>query len=344
MTRREVPANPFADIAARAGAADRGDCDLSKDIQLLFDSGVMEQLCDCASGPRVQMAVDLFCRLGAANLSVGRLVEGHVNALRLIRLYGAAAQIARAEQAARQAQLFGVWGADGPAPVHIDHMQGEDAILSGAKHFCSGLGLVRHAVVTAGSDQGVQLVLIKADDDRRHDAAQWQTAGMRATRSGGHDMLGLNGELLGQPGDYIREPHFEGGIWRYAALHAGAVEALADALRQHKGDPSPMQAARLVEVTRLAVGARLWVEHAARTVEDSLEPDITAALLAREAVEEACLRGMALCERAFGTVAFMEGNPVERIRRDLGFFLRQANLDGKTQLAARLILAAQAPQ
>ncbi|QLH16103.1 acyl-CoA dehydrogenase [Paracoccus pantotrophus] len=344
MTRHEVPTDPFATIAARAGAADRAERDLSDDIRLLFDCGVMQRLCDCATGPSVARGVDLLCRLGAANLSVGRLAEGHVNALRLIRLYGAAEQIARAEHAAAQAQLFGVWGADGPRPVRIDRTADGQAVLAGAKRFCSGLGLVRHAVVTARSARGVQLVLIRADDERRHDTAQWRTAGMRATLSGGHDMEGLRGEALGQADDYMREPYFEGGIWRYAALHAGALEALADALGRHIRDPSPMQAARLVEMIRLTRGARLWVEHAANAVENSPAPDITASLLAREAVEEACLRGIALCERAFGTAAFMDGNPVERIRRDLAFFLRQANLDGKTQLAARLILDGRATQ
>lgn len=328
-------------IAARAGDADQGRAGLDADIRLLFASGVLARLATTASGPRVQEAVTLFRSLGRASLSVGRLAEGHVNALRLIDLYGNEDQIARFRMAAEDGELSGVWGAEGAVAVSIDRTDGQIVRLAGGKRFCSGLGLVRHAVVTARGEEGVQLVIVDAGDQRRQDASGWKTTGMRATESGSYDLNGIRGELLGKPGDYLREPWFEGGIWRYAALHCGALEALAGAVRDRVAmldDPGPMRAARLVELTRLAQTARLWVEHAAGAVEAADTPDIVAALLAREAVEEACLRGIAIADRALGTRAFMEGTGVERIRRDLAFFLRQANLDGKTQLAARLIL------
>ena len=334
-------ASLFRDIAGRAAAADRGETDLGADMRQLFASGLLARLCATASGPGVQQAVALFRGLGAANLAVGRLAEGHVNALRLIELYGDARQIDAAGQAAAAGELFGVWGAEGATPVQFRRQDGAGGVLVGEKRFCSGLGLVRQAIVTARSGEGVQLVLIRCDDPARQDAGCWQTTGMRATISGGFRMAGLRGEPVGQPDDYMREPHFEGGIWRYAALQTGALERLAEALGAHvqrAGAPSPMQAARLVTLTRLARTARLWVEHAAGAVENSADPDISAALLAREAVEDACLRGMVVAERGLGTAAFMAANPVERILRDLAFFLRQANLDGKTMLAAGLIL------
>ncbi len=45
--------------------------------------------------------------------------------------------------------------------------------------------------------------------------------------------------------------------------------------------------------------------------------------LARIAVESACLDAMRLVQRSLGLSAFRQGNPVERICRDLSTYLRQ---------------------
>ena len=70
---------------------------------------------------------------------------------------------------------------------------------------------------------------------------------------------------------------------------------------------------------------------------------MTRALLARQAVETACQQGIALAERAVGTLAFASGTDIDRIRRDLAFFLRQADLDGKMQRAASALAGADQP-
>jgi hypothetical protein len=112
----------------------------------------------------------------------------------------------------------------------------------------------------------------------------------------------------------------------------------------------PQQAERLARLVLLAQTARLWVEASSAAVEraavtagDGVAAAVTQGLLARQAVETACLEGIALTERAMGTAAFAASSDVDRIRRDLGFFLRQANLDGKLQQAAQALLADPAP-
>ena len=86
--------------------------------------------------------------------------------------------------------------------------------------------------------------------------------------------------------------------------------------------------------------AQLWVDAASCAVESGarVTAAVAQALLAREAVERACLAGIAIAERAMGTAAFASTADADRIRRDLGFFLRQANLDGKLAVATRAIL------
>ena len=338
------PHKVCAAITRRASAADRGEVDLSADFDALVESGLLAQLTSaCLPGGDTLAGCDILRALGRASLSVGRLVEGHVNALRLIGLYGQPAQ----QVPVSGPVLHGVWGADDDPPARITRQEGKYAHLSGGKKFCSGLGLVGRAVLTVQNDEGAaQMLLVDVSDPGRADPASWQVSGMRATASGRYDLEGVQAGLLGQPGDFLREPHFEGGIWRYLALHTGGLEALAEAVRQKLGaQPHPLQAARLVELVTAANTARLWTEAAALAVE-SPRPGplaVTRALLARQAVETACQQGIALAERAVGTLAFASGTDIDRIRRDLAFFLRQADLDGKMQRAASALAGADQP-
>ena len=93
-------------------------------------------------------------------------------------------------------------------------------------------------------------------------------------------------------------------------------------------------------------GARAIVERTAHAVE-SADPDdaegtrraVALALLARERVEEDAVALLGLLERALGMAAFERGRPVERRRRDLGLYLRQAAPDAKLARAAAAVVA-----
>ena len=326
-------------ITLRAAAADEGRITLSTDLSELHQSGILARLVHDATAEPLQAAT-MLRRLGRVSLPVGRIVEGHVNALKLIALYGTADQRANATADATAGVIFGVWGADGAPAASFTRGLGSGITLSGEKRFCSGLGLVGRAIMTAGGADGGQLVLADVTRPDRADASVWQVSGMRATASGTYDLNGLQAECLGKPGDYQIEPYFEGGTWRYSALHVGGLEALAEFVRRHLlGTTDPHQTHRLAQLVVLADTARLHVEAAALAVESGHDSQaaVTRALLAREAVEQACLAGIALAQRALGTSAFRAGSPVDLCLRDLAFFLRQANLDGKLTQAAKCI-------
>lgn len=336
----------LARIAARADAADRGERDLSDDIAELTWSGALRAVLRPAAGGRAlgqpggdPVALSRALRaLGRASLSVARLYEGHVNAAKLVALYGDDRTRRHVEAAVGAGALMGVWGAEGDPPLAL----GADGVLSGTKRFASGLGLVRLAVVSIAREDGVLLALVGADDPDRADASGWRVAGMRATASGTFDAAGLRPvALLGRPGDYVREPHFEGGTWRYCAAHLGGAEALAHEVlarlaRSGRAD-DPHQRDRIARIGMACETARLWIESAARRVEDDpADPEGAAAyaLLAREATERACLEVIDLAERALGMLAHAETTPVDRMRRDLSMFLRQAAPDAKRMRAA----------
>ena len=335
-------------IAARAADVDAGQATLQADLDELSALGLrtrsLPQSHAMASDPAsVTGLFDTLRALGRANLSVARLFEGHVNACALLRAHADPACRKRATATVRDGGWLGVWGADGPRPVTFDGTR-----LHGSKRFASGIGHLAGAIVIARGegDAGPRMVLAPVADASRGDVSGWNVGGMRGTASGTYDFDGVSGIEIGTAGDYLREPHFEGGVWRYCAAHLGAAEGLVDALvetlRRQGRDDDPHQAARIADAARLCETVRLFVREAALRVEaGTTDPEGAAAyaLLAREQTEEGCLSILALVDRALGTQGHASGSYVERTRRDLGLFLRQANPDGKRAAAAAALAA-----
>jgi alkylation response protein AidB-like acyl-CoA dehydrogenase len=94
--------------------------------------------------------------VGQGDASVGRLLEGHANALELLASVAPAPLRERALEQARRGALYGVWGADPPEnPLRAEFDDGRYR-LSGAKLFCSGADGLDAALVlaTAGKTSG----------------------------------------------------------------------------------------------------------------------------------------------------------------------------------------------
>ncbi|EDL48060.1 acyl-CoA dehydrogenase family protein [Erythrobacter sp. SD-21] len=342
-------------IAERASRVDSPEGDLAPDIETLRKEGWLSACLPTADGGRgwgtepsgSLAALDALRFLGRANLSVVRLFEGHMNAVKLIALYGDERQRAATFGEIRRGALFGVWGADDPGNPLTMVCVGEEIRLSGAKRFASGLGLVDRAIViVSDGDGGPYMLLAPTSSTKRSDATGWTMAGMRATRSGRYDFRGLvlsADSHIGQKGDYLREPHFEGGIWRYCAAHLGGAEALYLKLLAHltaRGRTDDLdQRRRVVACATALETCRLWLVRCAREIEGSdAGPDkATLALLAREVTEATCRETMETVDRSVGMAAHQEGEPFERMKRDLSLFLCQAAPDAKREKAGRAL-------
>lgn len=333
-------------------------------VKMLAEGGVTRAVlpvCEggagLARGPHAARPLcTILRRLGRIDLSLARLFEGHVNAIRLVEVHGTTRQRARCAELVRDGALLAVWGADGDPPVRLltETMQ-----LTGRKRFASGLGLVTHALLTARPEEGdPRLVLIDAGNAARHDPAAWRASAMRASASGGFDAEGLvvdAGDLVGAPGALMQEPHFEGGVWRYCAAHVGGAEALIGetraALMASGRLEDPIQRSRLGGLYAAVDTARLVTEAAAEATEASVSagPErirlaVARALLARETVERCCVEALAVTERALGMAAFDSGCDLDRIRRDLSLFLRQARPDAKLEQAVEALTGEGAPE
>jgi alkylation response protein AidB-like acyl-CoA dehydrogenase len=276
--------------------------------------------------------------LGRGNLAVGRLYEGHVNAVRLLARYGTEAQVRRAAADAAAGLLFGLWVTDGA----VDGLRaGPDGRLRGGKAFCSGAGHAGRAIVTIETmdDEGVaqtRLAFVSTDGAVASRLAG-RLHGMRAACTGLVSFEGGQvgaGDWLGPPGAYLQEPDFSAGAWRTSAVTCGGLAALVgEAMRQlvargRSGDPH--QRARMGRAWIAQETALLWRDRAAMAAEGVADdaPGIIATVnFARIAIEAACLEAMTLVERSLGLAAFVHPNPVERMRRDLATYLRQPAAD-----------------
>lgn len=345
--------------ASRAPDLDRAGTFPADDVADLHRSGLLAAPLDLVGfGAKTDRAatlalLDLLRLVGRGSLPVGRLYEGHVNALTLVARYGSPAQRARFARDAEAGRLFGVWNTE-PAAAGLTLSDRDGRRLVGSKSFASGAGFVERPLVTARTDDGTLLmVVVDLPPGERADISDWQVQGMRASATGTVDFTGLPlgpEAILGGPEDYHRQPLFSGGAWRFAAVQLGGIEAVAAAARDHlrrtgRGE-DPHQLARLGQIAVAVETARLWVEAAALAASvDPGEPDRVVAYvnLARLAVERAGLDVLELATRSVGLQGFLESHPLERLGRDLATYLRQPAPDRALTEAARHVLAAPAP-
>lgn len=291
--------------------------------------------------------------IGHGSLPLGRLYEGHVNAIGLIQRYGTQSQLARAARDASQGLLFGVWNTESPPGLRLERTASGWRLL-GSKTFASGAGFVARPLVTAIAE-GRQFMVVPPlmlADQNRADLSSWQAHGMRASATGDFDFTGLtleDDDIIGEPEDYHRQPGFSGGAWRFAAVQLGGIERLVDEMRAHLNrtarDGDPHQRARLGAAVVAAETAHLWVARAAEIAgrEGDAEQVIAYVNLARTAVERAGLDVLELAQRSIGLAGFHRNHPIEHVFRDLATYLRQPAPDKALGDAATHVLAQTAP-
>ncbi|MER2195495.1 acyl-CoA dehydrogenase family protein [Methylobacterium brachiatum] len=292
----------------------------------------------------------VLTRIGAGSLALGRVYEGHVNAVQLVARFASGEARNTLLADAAQGHLFGVWNTEPPGQgLKIDGTDGT-RVLRGVKTFASGAGFVTRALVTAQpAAPGSQMIVVALEPGERADLSAWRAQGMRASATGTVDFTGLGADRftpVGAPDDYQAQPHFSGGAWRFLAVQLGGLEALLDAWRGHlvatgRGE-DPHQLARLGEGVIAAETARLWVARAAAIVGEEGDPDgiIAYVNLARLAVERAGLDLLERAQRSVGLQGFLRDHPLERLTRDLATYLRQPGPDRALTEGARHVLRA----
>ncbi|MGB7271891.1 MAG: acyl-CoA dehydrogenase family protein [Geitlerinemataceae cyanobacterium] len=309
----------------------------------------------------------LLKRIGYGNLAVGRIYEGHVNALQLVQTFGTPKQIERyAIDARDRHKIFGVWNAEAGDGVKLIPLDGDGYRLEGSKTFCSGSGFVERPFASGALPDGSwQMCIVPMEQVATlSDPDWWQPSGMRATASYKVDFTGVeldSEDIIGQPNDYHRQPWLTAGVIRFAAVQFGAAEALFDLTRSYLQDlnytGSPYQQERLGKMAIAIEQGNLWLEGAAQNVaayapvfggDPAVSYPHTARLVAytnmmRSAIEQICIDVMQLCQRSVGTRGLMPPHPMERIIRDLTLYLRQPAYDAAIANVGQHVLSQSTP-
>ncbi len=290
--------------------------------------------------PPAAAELDLVRRVARADGSVGRIFDGHLNAVERIAVQ-APAELRDRELAAFAAAALraGVWGGDpvpgegDPAAVFEDRRGRR--VLRGVKTFCSGAGGLHRALVIARSPGGGPPLSTWIDlTDAAHvgvDTSWYRSHGLRASVS--HRVVFDDAPVLavlGPPGGISAQPWFARDALRTSASWVGmadtAVRGALDELsaRPSRGVLEALATGRILTAQRTL---DVWLGAAARAM-DAPGPDLPAiSVHGRAAISDACRTLLDEAARACGSRPFARAGALDRARRDLELFLLQHRLD-----------------
>jgi alkylation response protein AidB-like acyl-CoA dehydrogenase len=296
--------------------------------------------------------------LAAADLSLARCWEGHANSMVLIDALGSEAQKARwFDGVVRHGEKWVAWSGEPKASKPGEakrfgttvRRQGEGWIVDGTKVFATSATGADWAILlvdlagpggarNSTSDGGAGVLMLAcelADPSVSIDSSWWDPIGMRATVS--HLIRFDNtyipdSQRIGEAGDYLSQGWQTAFIPHYAASFLGAAEAayqyaLEYVKRQHKTGDAYVQH-RIGSMAVAVETGQLWLRHVAELWDTGRRTEARmAGSRARHLVEHLALDTVDHCVRACGARCLVKPSPVERIQRDLLFYVRHDNDD-----------------
>jgi len=302
----------------------------------------------------------LLRQFGRASGAIGRIFEGHINAIFLLHLYATEEQQQFYYQKVKQNRaLLGVWNTDDAtqgivykeADAHID--------IQGAKAYCSGAGFVDYAIIggkwNRQDKSGWQLSIVPMEKvpESRIDLSSWETLGMQSSVSFTIDFSAISipiDALLGGLDDYTKTPFFLGGAIRFAAVHLGMAEAIMAATLQYLAGrdrtDQVFQRMRLGQMEMAIRTGQLWIKDVAGLFDKTLKNPheygdrlVSYAHMSRLVIEEIGLKVIELSSKCIGAQGLFSKVGIEQLHRDLAFYLRQPAPDETLQNAAAFIIA-----
>lgn len=279
--------------------------------------------------------IDRFAALAevaAVDLSLGRLFEGHADALAIL---------AEAGREPPPAAVMGVWAARRPGADLVATREGPGWRVRGTKPWASGARMLTHALVTAATDRGYCLFEVPADAAGVNAVAgTWPAVGMAMSESldvaidiaVGHDAL------VGPPGWYVERPGFWFGSLGVAACWLGGALGLVRALRADlasRPGPDPHQLAHLGAAAARCGSLARDVGWAAGLIDaDPSDPGREirgVALEVRHLVEDGCLEVLTHVGRAGGAGPLCHDRAQARRLADLPVYIRQHHAERDTE-------------
>jgi alkylation response protein AidB-like acyl-CoA dehydrogenase len=296
--------------------------------------------------------------IAKADLSLARCWEGHVNSL--VLLDGMASEEQRTrwfKGVIEQGEIWVAWSGEPQARkpgeavrfgTTVERVDG-GYVIEGNKAFATsaggaqwaillvntaGPGGVRHAA-SASLDTQLMMACDLSDPTVEIDTSWWDPIGMRGTASHlvrFHQTFIPDRDLIGYPGQYLKEGWQTCFIPHYAATFLGAAEAAYDyafeyITTQNKVD-DPYVQHHIGQMSVNVETAHLWLRHVARLWETGKYQEAqVAGSRARHVVEHLAEDTVKQCIRACGARCLIRPSALERIYRDLSFYVRHDNDD-----------------
>ena len=272
--------------------------------------------------------------LGREDLVLARLAEGHADALAILAELGGYAGVDA------RSQRWGVWAAVPRSLTAVRTAGGWR--LSGDRPWCSGAGVLTHALVTAADGDDVRLFAVRVQQDgvTPRDGT-WPAVGMAGSDSRTVTFDDVRADPVGDPGAYVHRPGFwHGGIGVAACWYGGAT-GVADALLAGARPDRPHVLAHLGAVGVALGAARAVLMEAADRID--ADPKADAELLAfrvRAGVEQAATSVLDHVGRALGAGPLCTDGEHARRVADLTVYLRQSHAEADLAHLGELLIGA----
>ena len=307
--------------------------------------------------------------IARVDLSLARCWEGHVNSLVLLDGMSTEEQKTRwFKGVVERGEKWVAWSGEPQARkpgeavrfgTRVEKVDG-GYIVEGNKAFATsaggaqwaillvntaGPGGVRHAEV-GSLDTQLMMACNLSDRSIEIDTSWWDPIGMRATAS---HLVHFRrtfipeSDVIGYPGQYLKEGWQTCFIPHYAATFLGAAEAAYDyameyITSQNKID-DPYVQHHIGQMSVNVETAHLWLRHVARLWETGryLEAQL-AGSRARHVVEHLAESTVKDCIRACGARCLIRPSTLERVYRDLSFYVRHDNDDHILAMIGKSVL------
>lgn len=352
-------------FAPRAAYYDQTATFPGEDFKDLFSAGlnaptVGKEYGGLGLGPHRGDAFTLWMitkQIAKADLSLARCWEGHANSL--VLLDGIASEAQKAlwfEGVVQRGDKWVAWSGEPQARAPGEALNfgtnvetvADGFLVDGTKVFSTsatgaqwaillvsleGPGGIRHS--SGSVDSQLMLACDLSDPSVTVDGTWWDPIGMRATVS---HLVRFNRtfiphtHMIGCPGQYIKEGWQTCFIPHYAATFLGAAEAAyefaVEYVTSQKKGGDPYVQHHIAAMSINVETAHLWLRHVARMWESGRREEAQiAGSRARHVIEHLAENTVQRCIRACGARCLNRPSSLERIYRDLSFYVRHDNDD-----------------
>ena len=353
------------EFAPRAAASDREAEFPAQDFADLHRAGLLNAAIDpefggLGLGPYRGRVFTLWLmtkEFAKVDLSLARCWEGHSNSMVLIDGMGTPAQKERwFSGVVNQGEVWVAWSGEPQARASSEKVAfgttttkaANGYVINGNKAFATSAGGAQWAILlvsTAGPggarhnsgspDSLLLLACNLSDPSVQVDRSWWDPIGMRATASHVvrfNDTFIPDENVIGRPGQYLSESWQTCFIPHYAAAFLGAAEgayefALDYVRSQNKGADPYIQHHIGQSAINVETGY-LWLRHVADMWDTGRHDEAQlAGSRARHIIEHLAEDTVKRSIRACGARSLNRPSPLERIYRDLSFYVRHDNDD-----------------